>query len=300
MHGLSRLGAHGGLGAASPSVQHVGEGMMLLDWIYELPSWLLGLLILTLCIGGAVFGLLATRSKARLLFGRPPGHNDVVSYYLGAFGVLYGLTLGLIAVATWQNYTDVDKLVAQEAATLRVLHANVSWYPRSERAELSQGLMAYATYIIEQEWPAQRRGVLLGTGQEQLLAFRRPLMEFDPESEGEKALHQETLQSLDRYLELRGTRLSHVGAGVPGLVWLVLIVGAVLTVAITYCFSMKSIWGHLVLTVVLSGFLGLVIYLIVMLDYPFRGGLAVGPGRFELARERMQTYVTVVEPYVDD
>jgi hypothetical protein len=63
---------------------------------------------------------------------------------------------------------------------------------------------------------------------------------------------------------------------------------------------MKSIWGHLVLTVVLSGFLGLVIYLIVMLDYPFRGGLAVGPGRFELARERMQAYVTTVEPYVDD
>ena len=273
---------------------------MLFYWMYELPGWLLCLLMLTLCIGGAVLGLFATRRQARRLFGPPPGHNDVVSYYLGAFGVLYGLTLGLIAVATWQNYTDVDKLVAQEAATLRVLHANVSWYPRSERAELSQGLMSYASYIIEQEWPAQRRGVLLGTGQEQLLAFRRPLMEFDPANEGEKALHQETLQSLDRYLELRATRLAHVGAGVPGLVWLVLIVGAVLTVVITYCFSMKSLWGHLVLTVVLAGFLSLLIFLIVMLDYPFRGDLAVGPGRFELARERMQAYTTIVEPYGDD
>lgn len=66
---------------------------------------------------------MATRASVRRRFGRPPGHNDIVSYYMGAFGVFDGLTLGLIAVATWQNYTDVDKLVYQEAAALRVLHA---------------------------------------------------------------------------------------------------------------------------------------------------------------------------------
>ncbi len=263
-------------------------------WVYDLPGWLLFLLIVTLCVGGAALGLLLTRAQARRLFGRPPGNNEIVSYYLEAFGVFYGLTLGLIAVATWQNYTEVQKLVAQEAAALRVLHANVSWYPRSVQDELNQGLLAYIDFIIEEEWPAQHQGVLLGTGQQQLLAFRRPLMTFDPADEGEKALHQETLQSFDRYLELRGLRLSHVGIGVPALVWLVLIVGAVLTVGITYCFSMKSLGSHVALTVILSGFLSLVIFLIVMMDYPFRGEFAVGPGAFELARQRMQEYTTVV------
>jgi hypothetical protein len=213
-----------------------------------------------------------------------------------AFGVFYGLTLGLIAVATWQNFMDVDKLVAQEAATLRVLHANVSSYPSVVRGALNQGLLAYTDFIVEEEWPAQHRGVLLGIGQEQLLAFRRPLMAFDPQSEGEKILHQQTLQSFDRYLELRGTRLSHVGAGVPPLVWLVLIVGAVVSVAITYCFTMRSLGGHLVLTGVLSGFLSLLIFLILMMDYPFRGEFAVGSGDFEVAREQMQAYTTLVGP----
>jgi hypothetical protein len=265
-------------------------------WLYDLPGWLLCVLMLILGIGGALLGLRATRSLARRLFGRPPGHNDVVSYYMGAFGVFYGLTLGLIAVATWQNYIDVDKLVAQEAASLRVVHANVSWYPQPVRVELSRGLLAYIDFIVHEEWPAQRRGVLLGTGQEHLLEFRRPLMEFDPADEGQKALHQETLQSFDRYLELRGLRLSHARAGVPGLVWLVLIVGAVLSVAITYCFSMKSLGGHVVLTVFLAGFLTLLIFLILMLDYPFRGELAVSSTAFELARERMQAYSALVVP----
>ena len=119
-------------------------------------------------------------------------------------------------------------------------------------------------------------------------------MAFDPANEGQKALHQETLQSFDRYLELRGDRIAQVGDSVPGLVWLVLIVGAVLTVAITYCFSMESLRGHLVLTVVLAGFLGLLIFLVAMMDHPFRGEFAVGPGAFEMARERMQTYAGLV------
>jgi hypothetical protein len=265
-------------------------------WLYELPGWLLCVLMVALCVGGAMLGLIATRAPVRRLFGRPPGHNDIVSYYLGALGVFYGLTLGLIAVATWQNYIEVDKLVEQEAAALRVLHANVSWYPPSVRAELSQGLLDYADFVIKEEWPAQRRGVLLGTGQQHLLAFRRPLMAFDPANEGEKALHDATLQSSDRYLELRASRVSHAGAGVPVLVWLVLIVGAVLTVATTYCFSMKSFGGHVVLTVILAGFLSLLIFLVLMMDYPFRGEFAVGPGAFELARERMQAYTALVAP----
>ncbi|SRR5579884_3112838 len=263
-------------------------------WLYELPGWLLGLLMVSLCIGAAVLGMLATRKQARRLFGRPPGHNDMVSYYLETFGVFYGLALALIAVATWQNYTDVQRLVAQEAATLQVLQADVSWYPQPVRDELNQGLLAYTDFVIDEEWPAQHRGVLLGTGQQQLLAFRRPLMAFDPADEGQKTLHQETLQSFDHYLELRGLRLSHVGVGVPALVWLVLIVGAVLTVAITYCFSMKSLRTHVMLTVILSGFLSLLIYLIVMMDHPFRGEFAVGPGAFELARDRIQAYTTLV------
>jgi hypothetical protein len=263
-------------------------------WIYNLPGWLLCLLMLILGTGGAVLGLVATRPLARRLFGPPPGHNEIVSYYMGAFGVFYGLTLGLIAVATWQNYIDVDRLVAQEAASLRVLHAGLAGYPGPVWQELNQGLLAYIDYVIRDEWPAQGRGVLLGTGQEQLLAFRRPLMAFKPDDEGEQALHEKTLEALDHYLELRGTRLSHVGAGVPPLVWLVLIVGAVLSIVITYCFSMRSLSGHTVLTVVLASFLSLLIYLIVMMDYPFRGEFAVGSDDFELARERMRAYAALV------
>ena len=68
----------------------------------------------------------------------------MVSYYLGAFGVFYGLTIGLIAVATWQNYADLDGLVNRRPAALRVLDRGVSWYPEPARGELHRRLLAYA------------------------------------------------------------------------------------------------------------------------------------------------------------
>ena len=127
-------------------------------WIYDLPNWLLGLLTVLLFAGVAAAGLVASRGPARRLFGPPPGHNDVVSYYLGAFGVFYGLTIGLIAVASWQNFADLDGLVNREAAALRVLDRSVVWYPEPARGELHRRLLAYAGFVIEQEWPAQGRG----------------------------------------------------------------------------------------------------------------------------------------------
>jgi hypothetical protein len=119
-------------------------------------------------------------------------------------------------------------------------------------------------------------------------------MAYEPATAGEQVLHAKTLLSLDHYLELRGTRLSHVGTGMPSLVWLVLIVGAVLSIVITYCFSMRGIWAHVLLTVILSGFLSLLIFLVVMMDNPFRGEFAVAADAFELARTRMQAYAALV------
>ena len=35
--------------------------------------------------------------------------NEILGDYLQYFGVIYGLLLGLLAVATYQNHTDVEK-----------------------------------------------------------------------------------------------------------------------------------------------------------------------------------------------
>ena len=195
-------------------------------WIYDVPNWLLGLLLVALFAGGAAGGLLATRGLARRLYGPPPGANDVVSYYLGAFGVFYGLTLGLIAVASWQNFTDLDRLVAEEAAALRVLDRGAGWYPPPTRGVLRGRLLEYAGFVIDEEWPAQRRGEVLEAAQARLTAIEEPLVAFEPATAGQQAAHAEALRAYARYLELRRERaFGATATGLPAVVWYVLLAG---------------------------------------------------------------------------
>src|SRR4051812_9703843 len=98
-------------------------------WVYDLPEWLFCVIMMTAFVAFAVVGQRLTRRGIRRLMGEPPGHNDVVSYYLGASGVFYGITLGLISVGAWEDFSDVDSTAGAEAASIGALYSDVSGYP---------------------------------------------------------------------------------------------------------------------------------------------------------------------------
>ncbi len=65
------------------------------------------------------------------------------------------------------------------------------------------------------------------------------------------------------------------------MVWVVLIVGGVLTVAFTYFFGMESVRLHAVAVAGLTILISLIIHAIGVLDYPFNSGVRVEPDAFE-------------------
>jgi hypothetical protein len=258
-------------------------------WIYDLPNWLLGVLMVLVITGLSAAGLVASRPSVRRVFGPPPGHNDVVSYFLGAFGVFYGLTIGLIAVASWQNLADLEGLVNREASALRVLDRAVVWYPEPARSQLQRLLVVYVDNVIEGEWPAQTRGESPESGNPLLADFGQALAAFEPATAGQQALHAETLDALNHYVELRRERLFSVGTGLPEVVWWVLVLGAILNIGLTYLFAVERLGVHLLLTLALAAFVALLIFLIAAMDHPFLGEFSVGPDAFVALRQQMPT-----------
>src|SRR4029077_15461047 len=94
-------------------------------WIYDIPNWLLFLLLLAFFGTVSLSGLHLTRPFVRRVVDASGRHNDVTSYCFAAVGVLYGLTLGLIAVGTWQNFNDADSKAAREANSLGALYRDL-------------------------------------------------------------------------------------------------------------------------------------------------------------------------------
>jgi hypothetical protein len=58
----------------------------------------------------------------------------------------------------------------------------------------------------------------------------------------------------------------------------VLIVGAVISVAFTYFFGVRSLAAQALMVSALAALIGLVLAAILALDLPFSGGISVSPG----------------------
>ena len=71
-----------------------------------------------------------------------------------------------------------------------------------------------------------------------------------------------------------------------GVLWVLLVVGGMVTVALMYLYHLKSVWIHGVLIAALTGMVAFILLLVLLLDHPFTGNVRVSPEAFEQALER--------------
>jgi hypothetical protein len=107
--------------------------------------------------------------------------------------------------------------------------------------------------------------------------FQDDFMQFEPTTERQKISAAETYRAFNDLVESRRTRLNSVTAELPNPVWVMVVAGAILSIAATWFFHAPSFSMHLWLSLVYSVLIGLLIYLIVALDNPYRGRISVGP-----------------------
>jgi hypothetical protein len=260
---------------------------MSMYWIYDYPNWLLGVATVVLFVGVSLLGLFATRPLVRRLLGASPVHNDIVSYVFAGIGVFYGLAMGLIAVATWQDFTDVDGLVSKESAALAGLYRDLDGYSQPLRGQAEAMLRDYTRHVIEKDWPAHRRGAVNEEGSEVLDRLEDTLMAFEPASDRDKIVHADVLHSLDGVVEQRRLRLQAVGTGLPASLWCVVLIGALLNIALTYLFWVENRTLHALLVALLATFIGLLIFLTAAMDNPFRGEFSVSPDAYQMVLDNV-------------
>jgi Protein of unknown function (DUF4239) len=147
-------------------------------WVYDLPNWLFAALTIAVAVAVGLAGFYATRKWVRQVHGDEHSHNDIVGFYLGAVCLLYGITLGLVAVGTWQIYSDVDTKVDQEASAVAALYRDVSSFPDPKRAELQADLREYTRQLIDVGWPLQRRGIVPQNTAVAMNALQTPPRQF--------------------------------------------------------------------------------------------------------------------------
>ena len=253
------------------------------EWIYDYPNSVVGPLIGIFFIGVTWLGILIFRPVVRSWVNADQSVNDMIGFTFSGFSVLYGLLLGLLAVDASQAFTEGTSIASKEASALTSLYLATEGYPQPIRGTLQEELREYTRAVIEESWPKQQKGItpVGGTVFESVMAFSNGLAAFEPKNKKEEIIHAETLRRFSNFLEMRRQRISDVKTRIPAVLWWVVWIGAMLNIGLICLLDMK-IHVHLILGGMLSLFLGLVIFLVAVLDNPFRGAVNVGPDDFQL------------------
>jgi hypothetical protein len=257
-------------------------------WIYELPTWVLGLIVTSTFVMLSLFGLRVSRTWLYRTFHLSDETNESVNGLVAATGMLYGLLLGLVAVATWQNYDAASTLASKEASSVAALYQDVSAFPEQERRVLQGHLESYLRYVIEVAWPGHQSGEIPRGGTLILARFQGVLTEFQPVTPNQQVIQAEALSAFNTLVEARRMRMDSVNNGLPAVFWVVIVAGGALSIALTYAVHVASWRTHVFLTGVFALFMGLLIFLIAALDNPFRGDLSVSADSYLLVLQGLQ------------
>ena len=247
--------------------------------VYDLPIAIVALLV----VGGSLLSsLLLLLIFHRLLpVDLRSAHNDVAGFTIAIVGVIYAVLLAFIAVSAWESHGKAQEIVQMEANAVGNLYVDSIGLPPEVRFPIWRYLRDYVRTVIDVEWPSQHQGQVNLAGWESLIGLNLMLASFKPLDGSTIALKSELLRTANDLFQSRRNRLEAAASGIPAVMWAVTLSGGALTILFSFFFGMPDFRIHLAFSGMLAISLALVIVLMLALDRPFRGDLAISTERFE-------------------
>ena len=216
-------------------------------------------------------------------------HNDVAGFIYAVVGVIYAVLLALVVIAVWEEHEAANATVREEANELAEIFWLAHRLPEPEGPRLQETARSYATVVAEEEWPLMARG---GGSSPEAWALmdemRLGAQGLEARTRAEQVLFEEGLERVDALADARRARMVEAEEGIPAVLWAVLVLGRAITVGFTYLFGLENTWSHRLMVAAVAGLIGLVLFTVGSLEYPFSGGTRVGPEAFELVLRRFE------------
>jgi hypothetical protein len=123
----------------------------MIDALRDLPAGQLALVACLVFVGLTWVGALFIRPFLRLFVRSHPDLNSLLGNFVSIYWVFYGILMGLLAVAAYQNKVEVEQAISSEVTSAFALFRNVSAYPESVRRPLQESVRDYVRFAIEGE-----------------------------------------------------------------------------------------------------------------------------------------------------
>lgn len=248
--------------------------------VLSFPSVVLGAIIVGIYASLAIAGLVLVRrcfnhEQLRL-------HHDVAEPMLDTFAVAYTVLMAFVVVIVWQAYDRSDLNVTREANCLVDLYRNSESFQEPQKQQIRNFLSAYSQAVVNDEWRTMQRGQSSPQVQEIIDKMGLAYSRYLPKTINEQVFFTASVNKLNELNELRRQRLLDSRTGMHPVLWFVLVLGGIVTIIFTFFFSSKNFIPQLFMVALLATMIGLILFTILMFDFPFTGNISISPEPFKL------------------
>ncbi len=255
----------------------------LLDWPVPLSFLTVSLIAASVVLGG----LYVVRKKYPTEVLKE--NHEVAAIIFNAFGLFYGVMVAFVVFVTWSGYDEATKNLEMEANEVDDIFHITKVFPDRAGKVIQQALRDYVASVENEELTRMSQGQITLRSTGVLPRLMTTFYQMDEKSIPNRELYAETLKRLNNLAQYRRLRIFAGNDTVPSAVWLVLLVGGVFTVTYTFFFGMKNLKAQYIIATTLTVTIALILFLIYVLDHPFRGTSKVSSQPLREVMEIMQS-----------
>lgn len=213
---------------------------------------------------------------------RIDGHqNTAVGYLGGVVGLVYAIIVGFMVITLWGQHASAANAVQTETQDLGDLVQFSKALGPAAHSRVKDQVAAYAGSVATSEWQAMNRSTSSPATQQDFDLLLDTVQRLRVRNLSEQEFENSVLTEINDIGEARQQRLDLANSGIPGVLWLVVILSSLGTLGFSLLLGIDSARLQYFMVGTVAILIGASLVLILELEYPFTGSLAVHPEPFK-------------------
>jgi hypothetical protein len=206
--------------------------------------------------------------------------NSVIANTSSLINVLYGVLAGLAALYLINNNGYTSDAVQREASAVANVYRASLYLGGVNKMEIRNDIIKYLQDVINVEWPLMEQGKRIDEAGDEIIDKIYAEIHQSPHVNTSDVMQQlDVLQEVKLLYDARQQRINMSYQQLNPEIWVVVVLGTILTLCINYLFGM-NFYLHLFTVSAAALMASSMLFLLVSLDRPFQGEFNIEPDAF--------------------
>ena len=235
--------------------------------------------VLVLAVVGLVVGLVLTAVWAvrRFVPATREGFDaEVSSQMLGVVASLFGLLLAFVVVIEFQAFSSAGDTVQTEADGLAAITRDSRSFDGRGGEAVRAAIGVYLRAVVNEEWALMRKGNDSQAAWDAMNGLFAAMQAATPTAGAQQSFYDDSVRRLNVVLDARRDRLvASSDSDLPLVIAALIVVGSVVILVYVTLVGSRSVAFHMIGAGSIAVVVGFSLVVLVLLQFPFSGGLAV-------------------------